>query len=241
MIYIYRVYQFLIMMPLMIAVTIITAVITIVACALGGGRWWGYYPARIWARIFCWLTFVKVTVSGRDNISADTAYVFVANHQGAYDIFSIYGYLNHNFRWMMKSGLRSIPLVGYACEKSQQIYVDKSSPSALKRTMSRAESLLSKGMSIVVFPEGARSFDGKVRQFKRGAFTLAQEFNLPVVPVTIDGAYSVLPRTSKLPRPGHIHLTIHKPILPGEQGHDMQQLISVSRQTIVETLPERYR
>lgn len=229
------------MMPLMIAVTIITAVITIVACALGGGRWWGYYPARIWARIFCWLTFVKVTVSGRDNISADTAYVFVANHQGAYDIFSIYGYLNHNFRWMMKSGLRSIPLVGYACEKSQQIYVDKSSPSALKRTMSRAESLLSKGMSIVVFPEGARTFDGKVRQFKRGAFTLAQEFNLPVVPVTIDGAYSVLPRTSKLPRPGHIHLTIHKPILPGEQGHDMQQLISVSRQTIVETLPERYR
>lgn len=225
----------------MIAVTIITAVITIVACALGGGRWWGYYPARIWARIFCWLTFVKVTVSGRDNISADTAYVFVANHQGAYDIFSIYGYLNHNFRWMMKSGLRSIPLVGYACEKSQQIYVDKSSPSALKRTMSRAESLLSKGMSIVVFPEGARTFDGKVRQFKRGAFTLAQEFNLPVVPVTIDGAYSVLPRTAKLPRPGHIHLTIHKPILPGEQGHDMQQLISVSRQTIVETLPERYR
>lgn len=225
----------------MIAVTIITAVITIVACALGGGRWWGYYPARIWARIFCWLTFVKVTVSGRDNISADTAYVFVANHQGAYDIFSIYGYLNHNFRWMMKSGLRSIPLVGYACERSQQIYVDKSSPSALKRTMSRAESLLSKGMSIVVFPEGARTFDGKVRQFKRGAFTLAQEFNLPVVPVTIDGAYSVLPRTAKLPRPGHIHLTIHKPILPGEQGHDMQQLISVSRQTIVETLPERYR
>lgn len=241
MIYIYRVYQFLIMMPLMIAVTIVTAVITIVACALGGGRWWGYYPAKIWARIFCWLTFVKVTVSGRDNITPDTAYVFVANHQGAYDIFSIYGYLNHNFRWMMKSGLRSIPLVGYACEKSQQIYVDKSSPSALKRTMSRAESLLAKGMSIVVFPEGARTFDGKVRQFKRGAFTLAQEFNLPVVPVTIDGAYRVLPRTAKLPRPGHIHLTIHKPILPGEQGHDMQQLITLSRQAIVDTLPERYR
>lgn len=241
MIYIYRVYQFLIMMPLMIAVTIVTAVITIVACALGGGRWWGYYPAKIWARIFCWLTFVKVTVSGRDNITPDTAYVFVANHQGAYDIFSIYGYLNHNFRWMMKSGLRSIPLVGYACEKSQQIYVDKSSPSALKRTMSRAESLLAKGMSIIVFPEGARTFDGKVRQFKRGAFTLAQEFNLPVVPVTIDGAYSVLPRTAKLPRPGHIHLTIHKPILPGEQGHDMQQLITLSRQAIVDTLPERYR
>lgn len=225
----------------MIVVTIITALITIVACALGGGRWWGYYPARIWARMFCWLTFVKVTVSGRDNISADTAYVFVANHQGAYDIFSIYGYLNHNFRWMMKSGLRSIPLVGYACEKSQQIYVDKSSPSALKRTMSRAESLLATGMSIVVFPEGARTFDGKVRQFKRGAFTLAHEFNLPVVPVTIDGAYNVLPRTGKLPRPGHIHLSIHSPILPGKHGHDMQQLITRSRQTIVEALPERYR
>ncbi len=239
MIYLYRIYQFLVMVPILLVATIVTATITILGCVLGGGRWWGYYPASLWGKFFCWLTLVKVTVNGRDNISKNTGYVFVANHQGAYDIFSIYGFLGHNFRWMMKSSLRSIPFVGYACEKSKQIYVDKSSPKAIKRTMSRAEDLLLNGMSIVVFPEGARSFNGKMRPFRRGAFMLAQEFNLPVVPITIDGAFNILPRTKKLPRWGHITLTIHKPIVPGENGHDMQQLIEQSFTAIQQALPSK--
>lgn len=241
MIYLYRIYQLFIMLPLLLVATILAALTTTVGCALGGGRWWGYWPAHIWGRVFCWLTLVKVTVNGRQNISKGTAYVFVANHQGAYDIFSIYGYLNHQFRWMMKAALRKIPLVGYSCEISKQIYVDKSSPSALKRTMSRAESQLAKGMSIVVFPEGARTFDGRVRAFKKGAFYLAQEFRLPVVPITIDGAFEVLPRTSKLPYWGHITLTIHKPIEPSADGHDMSALIESSREAILSALPENRR
>lgn len=236
MMILYRIYQLLIMMPLLLLATIFCALITIIGCALSGGKWWGYYPAHIWGKLFCILTLVKVTVKGRENISRDTSYVFVANHQGAYDIFSIYGYLGHNFRWMMKSGLRSIPLVGYSCEISRQIYVDKSSPSALRRTMNRAERLLSDGMSIVVFPEGARTFTGKMRQFKRGAFLLAQEFNLPVVPITIDGAFDVLPRFKKLPRWGHITLTIHPAVMAAPEGHDMTKLINGTHETIESAL-----
>lgn len=236
MIIIYRIYQFLIMMPLMLVATILAALVTIIGCALGGGRLWGYWPAHIWGRVFCWLTLVRVTVDGRENIDRKTSYVFVANHQGAYDIFSIYGYLNHNFRWMMKAALRSIPLVGYACEVSRQVYVDKSSPSALRHTMDRAEKLLSGGMSIVVFPEGARTWDGKMKPFKRGAFLLAQEFSLPVVPITIDGAFDVMPRFKKLPRWGRIRLTIHRPILPEADGHDMAQLIQDSHEAIEHSL-----
>lgn len=224
------------MMPLMLVATVLAALVTIIGCALGGGRLWGYWPAHIWGRVFCWLTLVRVTVEGRENIDRKTSYVFVANHQGAYDIFSIYGYLNHNFRWMMKAALRSIPLVGYACEVSGQVYVDKSSPSALRHTMDRAEKLLSGGMSIVVFPEGARTWDGKMRPFKRGAFLLAQEFSLPVVPITIDGAFDVMPRFKKLPHWGHIRLTIHRPILPGDDGHDMARLIEDSHEAIEHSL-----
>lgn len=224
------------MMPLMLVATILAALVTIIGCALGGGRLWGYWPAHIWGRVFCWLTLVRVTVEGRENIDRKTSYVFVANHQGAYDIFSIYGYLNHNFRWMMKAALRSIPLVGYACEVSRQVYVDKSSPSALRHTMDRAEKLLSGGMSIVVFPEGARTWDGKMKPFKRGAFLLAQEFSLPVVPITIDGAFDVMPRFKKLPRRGRIRLTIHRPILPEADGHDMAQLIQDSHEAIEHSL-----
>lgn len=236
MIVLYRIYQFCIMLPLALVATVLAAVVTTIGCSLGGGRWWGYYPAHYWGKIICWLTLVRVTVKGRENINPGTSYVFVANHQGAYDIFSIYGWLNHHFRWMMKIGLRKIPLVGYSCEKAQQIYVDKSSPTALRQTMDRAEKLLSQGMSIVVFPEGARSFDGRIRPFKRGAFLLAQEFNLPVVPITINGAFNVMPRTKKLPRWGHITLTIHKPIVAGNDGHDMTKLLTESQQTIQSSL-----
>lgn len=225
MLVLYRIYQLVIMAPLLLLATVITALFTIAGCFLGGGRWWGYYPSHWWGRVFCILTLVRVTVKGRENIDPSTSYVFVANHQGAYDIFSIYGYLDHKFRWMMKASLRKIPLVGLACESAHQIFVDKSSPSALRKTMERAEDVLRGGTSLVVFPEGARTFDGKMRPFKRGAFMLAEEFKLPLVPVTIDGSFEVMPRTSKIPHWGHITLTIHKPIPAPETHEEMPAVI----------------
>ena len=233
----YRIYQFVIMLPLMLVVTTITALITIVGSMLGAGKWAGYAPASLWSRIMCWLTFVRVTVRGRENIDPSTSYVFVANHQGAYDIFTVYGWLGHNFRWMMKKELRKIPLVGYACEKARQVYVDNSSPSRVKATMQKAEALLKGGMSVVVFPEGARTWDGHIRPFKRGAYALAVEFNLPVVPLTIDGAFKVMPRFARLPRPGHIILTIHPPVMPEPEGHDLDKLRADTRAIIASALP----
>lgn len=158
------------------------------------GRFFGYWPGHYWAKIFCWLTLVRVEVHGAGNINPDTSYVFVANHQSAYDIFAIYGWLGHNFRWMMKKPLEKIPLVGYSCKVSGHIFVDNSSPSAVKATMQAAEKRLAGGMSVVVFPEGSRTLDGKMHTFRRGAYSLAMEFGLPVVPVTIDGAYNIMRR-----------------------------------------------
>lgn len=238
MIILYRIYQFLIMAPVLLVATVLTAVTVIFASAIGLGRWGGYYPQVLWSRLFLAMTLVRVKVKGRENIDPSTSYVFVANHQSAYDIFTIYALLHHNFRWMMKKELRKIPLVGFACEKSHQIYVDNSTPSALMTTMKRAESLLRHGMSLVIFPEGARTPDGRLHRFKRGAFMLADEFRLPVVPLTIDGAYNVLQRYQSLPRWGHITLTIHKPINPGPDGHaDIPELMKQSREAIASALP----
>ena len=239
MLILYRIYQILVFCPLIVVSTIITALATVIGSALGGGRWWGFYPEVLWSRIFCWLAFVKVDVKGRENIDPKTSYVFVANHQGAYDIFSLFGYLGHNFRWMMKQSLRKIPFVGWACKAAGQIFVDNSSVSATRHTMQAAERQLRGGMSLTVFPEGARSWDGNMRRFKKGAYMLAVEFNLPVVPVTIDGAFDVLPRFEFLPRPGHIHITIHKPILPPAEGHDLAQIMDESRKAIASVLPVR--
>ena len=238
MMFLYRIYQYLIMIPVMVVATIITATVITIGCFLGLGKWFGYKPAIIWARLFCVMTGVKVTVTGRENIDSKTSYVFVANHQGAYDIFSIYGYLGHEFRWMMKKELRSIPFAGYACKASGQIFVDDSSPRAIVSTMKEASERLKHGMSLVVFPEGARTPDGRLHEFKSGAFRLAKGFGLPVVPITIDGSYHVMSRTAKSARPGHIKLTIHKPIYPGPNGHDQKQLMEESRRAIASALPE---
>jgi 1-acyl-sn-glycerol-3-phosphate acyltransferase len=235
----YRIYQICVMLPIMLAATVITSIIVAIGSICGDHRFWGYYPAMIWGRIMAWSTLVSVTVRGRENVQQGQSYVFVANHQGAYDIFAIYGWLGHNFKWMMKKSLERIPLVGYACRKAGHIYVDKSSPSAVRETMEKAEKQLAGGMSVVVFPEGSRTRNGKLSRFKRGAYMLAEEFNLPVVPITIDGAYDVMPITAKVPRIGHITVTIHKPIDAPAGGHDLAALMEQSREAIASALPER--
>lgn len=237
MIYVFRIYQVIIALPLCLVATLLASVITIIGCFTGPQRFFSYYPAKVWAQVVCLLNFVRVRVHGRSNIDRRTSYVFVANHQGAFDIFSIYGYLGHQFKWMMKIALRKIPFVGYSCYKAGHIYVDRSSPAAVRQTIETAEQRLRGGMSVVVFPEGSRSRNGRIGTFKRGAYFLATEFNLPVVPVTIDGAYRVMPRHAKLPRPGRIDLTIHRPIAAGAEGHDMANLIEQSRAAIVSALP----
>ena len=105
--------------------------------------------------------------------------------------------------------------------------------------MERAERLLRSGLSVVVFPEGARTWDGKVRSFKRGAFLLAEEFHLPVVPLTIDGAFRVMPRFKKFPAPGTITLTIHPAINPPADGspYSLPDLMARCRATIESSLP----
>ena len=225
-------YQWIIVMPIMVVITIMTALITIIGCFLGNHRVWGYFPGLIWSRLFCLISLVRIEVRGREKLDRSTSYVFVANHQGAYDIFLIYGYLGHKFKWMMKSSLRRIPFVGAACAAAGFIFVDRSGK-GLRETLAAAEKILTGGMSLVVFPEGSRTPDGKIHRFKKGAYQIADDLSLPVVPLTIDGSYRVLSKNSKLIRPGKIVLTVHDPIFPQADGHyDMDALITDSYRVI---------
>ena len=163
---------------------------------------------------------LPITVEGRENLESNQSYVFVANHQGAFDIFLIYGYLGRNFKWMMKRSLGNIPFVGFACRRSHQIFVDKRGPKRIKETYDRAREILKEGYSVTVFPEGARSFTGHMGIFRKGAFALADELQLPVVPLTINGSFDVLPRQRgfNFVNWHPLRLTIHQPIYPVGQG-----------------------
>lgn len=236
-----RTYQCIIAVPILAVATLLTALLTIIACALGLSKSLGYYIPHLWAKLWCMLMFVKIEVTGRENIDKRTSYVFIANHQGAYDIFLIFGYLNHNFKWMMKKSLEKIPFVGYACKVSKHIMVDRSSATAIQQTMQNAMKILQGGMSLVVFPEGSRTPDGKIKPFKRGAFMLATEFGLPIVPLTIDGSFNVMKKSSFAINPGKIKLTIHKPIQQPQNGKTkeaMEKIMEDSFATIKSSLKE---
>ena len=184
------------------------------------------------------ISLVKVEVKGRENIKDNESYIFVANHQGAYDIFLIYGYLNHNFKWVLKHTLRKVPMVGKACEAAKHIFVDRTNPKGIKRTIEEAKNTLKDGMSVVIFPEGTRSPDGQMKKFKRGAFQLAVDLNMPVVPMTINGSYKILSKTSFFVNPGKLTLTIHKPIMPPAEGFDMDTLVEESYQKVASAIED---
>lgn len=220
---VYYIYQFCVALPVFIVSTILTSVVTSVGCVLGDGHFWGYWPGKIWSHIVCGVLLIPVKVEGREHLVSGQSYVFVANHQGAMDIFLIYGYLCRNFKWMMKKSLRRVPFIGFACEKAHHIFVDKSGPSKVEETISQARETLKEGMSLVVFPEGTRTATGKVGRFKKGAFFLADQLQLPVVPLTIDGSFRILPRQKGMLNFVNRHtlrLIIHEPILPQSKGDD---------------------
>lgn len=242
--YLYRIYQLLIALPLIAIYTLITSLMVIIGCTLGNGHFWGYYPGKWWAQFIIRILLLPVKVEGRENLVKGQSYVFVANHQGAFDIFLIYGFLSRNFKWMMKRQLRQMPFVGKACESAHHIFVDKRGASKIRETYDRARQTLQGGMSLVVFPEGARSFTGHMGVFKRGAFMLADDIELPVVPLTINGSFDIMPRTRDMKwviwHP--LRLTIHKPILPVGKGTDnIKYLEEESYKVVMSGLEEQYQ
>ncbi|MBR2160965.1 MAG: 1-acyl-sn-glycerol-3-phosphate acyltransferase, partial [Bacteroidaceae bacterium] len=145
-----------------------------------------------------------------------------------------------NFKWMMKKSLRSIPLIGKACESAGHIFVDKSGPKAILHTYEQGCSVLKHGVSLMVFPEGTRSFTGHMAKFRRGAFQLAEELRLPVVPVTIDGSFDVLPRQKGISFVTwhRLRLVIHAPIMPEEGASDKDQ--GARNEAVQRTLEQSY-
>ncbi len=234
---IYRVYQLFIAAPLLLLATALTSIVVILGCTLGNAHVWGYYPGMVWSRFFCWILLLPVRVKGRECLEKGQSYVFVANHQGDFDIFLIYGYLGRNFKWMMKKSLRNIPLVGKACADAGHIFVDKRGPKAIQHTYDQARQVLRGGTSLVVFPEGARTFTGHMGFFRKGAFQLAEEIELPVVPITINGSFQVLPRMKGV---DFIHwhpleMTIHAPI--PTKGIPQDQVMEQAYDAIMQGLP----
>lgn len=242
-------YQIFIWLPIVLVATILTALTTIVGCSLGGERLFSYYPGMIWSKLFCIVSLCPIKVKGREKLNKNQSYIFAANHQGAYDIFLIYGYLGQPIKWIMKKELEKIPFVGYACKKAGFIFVDNSSPKAAAKTIEEAEARLQNGASVVIFPEGSRTKTGKLSVFKKGAYQMALDLKLPIVPITINGSYEVMPIQSYWLSPHKMELIIHDPIpTEGITTENMREaavairgLVDESRKEIESALWDQYK
>lgn len=208
----FAVYQWLIAFPVLLVLTILTAISTTILSPLFPNKQFSYFPARMWGRAFCYLLFIKVQITGLEKLDPRKSYVIAANHQSIFDVFVVYGWLPMIFKWMMKAELRKIPLVGKACESAGHIFINRSNPIAAKHSLEKAEAQLTNGVSVVIFPEGTRTYDGKMNAFKRGAFRIATDLGLPIVPVTLRGCFERLPRNKFFVTPGRIEMIIHEPI-----------------------------
>ncbi|MBQ2011681.1 MAG: 1-acyl-sn-glycerol-3-phosphate acyltransferase, partial [Bacteroidaceae bacterium] len=112
----YRLFQLFVAFPIMLVISVLTALVTTIGSTIGSAHFWGYYPPMVWSKLMCWFFLLPVKVEGKSKLDPSSSYVFVANHQGAYDIFLIYGFIGRNFKWMMKKSIRRMPLFGKACE-----------------------------------------------------------------------------------------------------------------------------
>ena len=189
----YGLYQYIIVWPIMVVLTLFTAVFTMIFVPFRNAEF-VHKVQQFWSRSFYRLMFLPVAVEGLEHIQPGQSYVFVSNHQSMFDVWLIYGWLPVIFKWLMKAELRKVPFVGIACKAAGHIFVDRKNPKAAIESMEDIKKQLKDGVCTVIFPEGTRTKDGQVGRFKRGAFQIALDLKLPIIPISLSGCYDVLPK-----------------------------------------------
>jgi 1-acyl-sn-glycerol-3-phosphate acyltransferase len=192
-----------------------------------------FHMGTLWAWLLCVLNFTWVSVRGREHMRPGQSYVIMCNHQSQFDILSFYGHWRRQFRWVMKEELKKVPGLGWYCAAGGHVFIDRSNREKAIESLNRARPLLTNGISVVFFPEGTRSNDGRLLPFKKGGFIMAQDLGLPILPVSISGSRHVLPnRTLKL-LPGRIRIRIHEPIdVSQHTEEDRDRLVAKTRARI---------
>ncbi|MCL2597142.1 MAG: 1-acyl-sn-glycerol-3-phosphate acyltransferase [Paludibacter sp.] len=190
----YNIYLWLVAIPLSAILTILTSILIILIAPFAPKSHLAHLIPKTWAKLICLLLLIRVKIFGIENIDTNQSYVYISNHQSIIDIFVIYGWLPSVFKWLMKAELLKIPFVGWACKAAGHIFIERSVGIEANKSIAAAESILQNGISVLIFPEGSRTHNGKMQRFKRGAFRIAADLHLPVLPITLCGSFERLPR-----------------------------------------------
>lgn len=213
-------YKWIVVGPFLAFSTIIFGTIIILLSSVGAPNFASRVFAKAWAKTNSAVSMMTVAHKGMENLDPKRSYVIVSNHQSLYDIYVLYGFLGVDIKWIMKKELRSVPVLGAACEAMGHIIIDRSNTDSALNSINSARSRIVNGISVVFFPEGTRSRNGDLKEFKKGAFRFALQMGLPILPVAIHGTKDILPSDGIDLMPGQAIIEILPAIETEGRGSD---------------------
>ena len=232
----YPIYQWMVYIPLCALATVIGAFIAVPIGYFVSPKLANLHIAVVWAKLLTRLAGVRVVIHGRDHVDVGQSYVLVANHQSAFDIPVIYGYSGMDLRWVMKAEIKWIPFVAAGCRAIGHVFVERGNTQQSTQAINQAVATLKPGTGVLFFPEGTRSLDGSLLPFKKGAFRLAQDQDLPVLPVTVRGTRDVLAPKRWTITPRTVEIRFHPPIEPEKGEKGLGSLMAKARSAIEQGL-----
>ncbi len=172
----------------------------------------------LWCRIILALSGVKVLVTGAENLPTDRPVIILSNHQGAFDIPVLQGYIPLQYRWVAKTSLFKIPVIGWTMWLAGYIGIERESATKAYKSLKHAAKKVAAGTSVLVFPEGTRSDTGELLPFKKGAALLVSMSGVDVVPVAVKGTTGIMKRGGYSVTPARVTLNIGAPFSSGGLG-----------------------
>ena len=227
--------------PLIVLATIAFGLVSLVISLFEASGRRQIAMARAWARFLLWGSGVKVRAHGSEKIAPDGSYVFVSNHLSYMDTPVVLANIPVQFRFLAKSGLFQIPLLGTHLARAGHIPVPRDDARAAVKTMNQAAQVMrERGISLLIFPEGGRSHTGELAAFKEGAAYIAIRAGVPLVPIALKGTREVLPFGSGEVRAGSVTMRIGDPIPTDQiQLRDRGRITAELRDQIASMLDER--
>jgi 1-acyl-sn-glycerol-3-phosphate acyltransferase len=196
-----------------------------------------YGPVEFFVKLGLKIIGVKVIVEGLDRLDPNQTYIFTPNHQSLIEVPLLMAFLGRKVAYLAKEELFRYPILGSGMRLIGIVPVDRLSPRAAARSARIAVEKLRRGKSYVIYPEGTRSPDGRLREFKKGAFLMAIQSGTPIVPVSISGGAAVMPKGQLSIYPSTIRIVVHEPIMTrGRPRSDLPKLIEEVRAKVASAL-----
>jgi 1-acyl-sn-glycerol-3-phosphate acyltransferase len=198
------------LIPVIGVYTIVLGTVSILSSLFDRSGDFGHRCARTWSLLILKTTGVRVRLTGAERLEPTRSYVLASNHQSIFDIPILFASLPLQLRIVAKESLGGVPFLGWHLQRTGHLLVDRKNPGA--DIVEKMKRLVREGNSLIVFPEGTRSVDGRVGRFKKGSFLVAIDAGLPVVPVSVAGSRHVMRKGRLMVCPGDVRVTVHEPI-----------------------------